>query len=44
MVFHFASRGKGSTSRLVLDDFRALLDEKVRLDSRLCRSSVESVR
>lgn len=31
MVFHFASRGGGQNSRLVQDDFRALLDEKVHL-------------
>ena len=29
MVFHFAARGGGQKSRLVLEDFRALLDEKV---------------
>ncbi|KAL7410524.1 putative mitochondrial inner membrane protein [Mrakia frigida] len=28
LVWHFASRGTGGRSRLVLDDFRALLDEK----------------
>ncbi|CDZ97571.1 mitochondrial inner membrane protein [Phaffia rhodozyma] len=28
LVWHFASRGRGPQTRLVLDDFRALLDEK----------------
>jgi len=35
LVWHFASRGTGGRSRLVLDDFRALLDEKVRFRSLL---------
>lgn len=29
LVWHFASRGRGPQARLVLDDFEALLDEKV---------------
>jgi solute carrier family 25 aspartate/glutamate transporter 12/13 len=30
LVWHFASRGRGGKTRLILEDFRALLDEKVR--------------